>query len=437
MYKFNTLPNGFETVFVPMRGTKTATVLVMVGTGSKYETRENNGISHFLEHMFFKGTKRRPNAMALASELDGLGAEFNAFTSKEYTGYYVKTEASKVEQAVDIVSDMLLNSKLSSAEINREKGVIIEELNMYRDNPMFYIEDVFEECLYGDSPAGWDPIGTRENIIGFTRRQFTDYLRSQYAAHNTFLCVAGGVDETKASRLARKHFAVGGFAERGQKFREKEPVEENQRAPQLKVSYKKTDQAHLSLGVRAYPYGHPDHLTAKLTSIILGGSMSSRLFSRLRERGGLAYYVRTEGEFYTDSGYLTTRAGVPVDKVGQAIRIILDEYRKLKRTAVNKHELERNKEMLRGRVTLQLESSDAQANWYGRQAVLLDTVAREEGKRKKPALNTPQKYLNKIDKITAKDIKNTANQIFTNEGLNLALIGPFRDKKTIRKMLRL
>lgn len=437
MYKLNTLRNGVQTIFIPMRGTKTATVLVMVGTGAKYETRENNGISHFLEHMFFKGTKKRKNAMALASELDSLGAEFNAFTGKEYTGYWVKTEASKIETVMDIVSDMLLNSKLSSTEINREKGVIIEELNMYRDNPMFYLEDVFEECLYGNTPAGWDTIGTRENIIGFTRKQFTSYFKSQYAAHNTFVCVAGGAGESRVETLARKYFASGGFSERGKQFSEKEPVEENQREPQLKISYKKTDQAHISLGVRGYPYAHPDRTIAKLISIILGGSMSSRLFSRLRERSGLAYYVRTEAEFYTDSGYLTTRAGVPVDKVGEAIRIILEEYRKLKRTAVKKDELNRNKELLRGRVALQLESSDAQANWYGRQAVMLDTIAREDGKKRNVRPATPKKYLNKIDKITSRDIKRVANDIFTNEGLNMALIGPFKDKKTLRKLLRL
>jgi predicted Zn-dependent peptidase len=437
MYKLYTLPNGLDTVIVPMPDTRTATVLVMVGTGSKYESKENNGISHFLEHMFFKGTKNRPNAMTLASELDGLGAEYNAFTSKEYTGYWVKTEAGRIEQAMDIVSDMLLAPKLSSVEINREKGVIIEELNMYQDNPMYYIEDVFEECLYGNTPAGWDTIGTRENIVGFTRKDFTRYLESQYAAHNTFVCVAGGVAESRAKTLARKYFAAGGFGERGKKFLEKEPVEESQRAPQLKIHYKKTGQAHISLGVRAYPYDHKDRTAAKFISILLGGSMSSRLFSRLRERNGLAYYVRTEAEFYTDSGYLTTRAGVPVDKVGEAIRIILEEYRKLKRAAVPKAELERNKDLLRGRTVLQLESSDAMVNWFGRQAVLLDTIAREEGKKKKLRLASPKKYLEAVNGITAKDIKRTAQDIFTSQGLNLALIGPFKNKASIKRMLKI
>jgi len=181
------LNNGLRLITVPMRGTKTATVLIIVGTGSKYETKDNNGISHFLEHMFFKGTRKRPNTLAIASQLDSIGGVYNAFTGKEYTGYWVKTDSSQIEQAMDVVSDILLNSKMEGKEMEREKGVIIEEFNMYLDNPVMHIEDVFEQCLYGDQPAGWDTIGTKENILGFKRRDLVKYLQKQYGAQSAIV----------------------------------------------------------------------------------------------------------------------------------------------------------------------------------------------------------------------------------------------------------
>jgi len=438
MYKLNKLQNGLRVITAPMRGTKTATILVMVGTGSKYETRENSGISHFLEHMFFKGTKKRPNTLAISAELDSLGADFNAFTGKEYTGYWVKVDVKKLEQAVDIVSDMLLNSKFSSVEIEREKGVIIEELNMYEDNPMMHIEDVFEACLYGDCPAGWDTIGNKGTINSFKRKDFLDYLKAQYAEHNTIVCVAGNID-AKADKLVEKYFATDDFDKRGKNFREKDLVIERQNKPKVLTEYKKTDQAHLVLGVRSYGFSEEEKTIIKMMSIILGGSMSSRLFINLRERNGLAYYVRTGSEVYTDCGYLATQAGVPVEKLEKAIEIILSEYKKLSKTLVPEKELQRAKDLLSGKLAIQLEASDNVANWYGKQAIMAETVNRElyEGKQnlKKEVLSA-DKFLKMINEISAADIRHVARDIFVNEGLNLALIGPFRDKKKFEKLLK-
>ncbi|MFC1678216.1 M16 family metallopeptidase [Patescibacteria group bacterium] len=437
MFKLQTLQNGLRLITLPMKGTRAVTALVMIGTGSKYETRKNSGISHFLEHMFFKGTEKRPSAMAIASTLDGIGAEYNAFTGKEYTGYWVKAEAGKIKLAMDVVSDMLLNIKLEQEEIEREKGVIVEELNMYQDNPIMHIEDVFETCLYGDTPAGWDTIGTRETIMSFGRQDFTQYFQSQYAPHNTIVSLVGNIDHAQAKRLAEKYFSTPKFIERGRDFQEKKKVREKQARPQIKLHYKKTDQAHLSLGVRTVGYDHKEKLIIKLLSIILGGSMSSRMFINLRERNGLAYYVRTGTESYTDCGYLTTRAGVPVAKLPQALKIILSEYRKIKNNLVGPEELKRNKDLLKGRVTLQLEASDNQADWYGRQATLLDTIKRT--KRNKKALNllTPEKYFKLIEGISSKDIQRVARKVFVNKGLNLAIIGPFRGDKSLKKIIKL
>jgi len=333
---------------------------------------------------------------------------------------------------------MLLNPKIAPAEIEREKGVIIEELNMYRDNPIMYIEDVFEECLYGDTPAGWDTIGTRDNILKFKRGDFIDYLTAQYCIPNTIICLVGniGTNESKINNLVSKYFSSPKFTRRGDKFREKEKVKENQQKPQIKIHYKKTDQAHLYLGARAFGYNHKDRLIMKIMSILLGGSMSSRLFISLRECHGLAYYVHTESEAYTDSGYLATRAGVPVDKLPQAIKIILTEYKKLKNTLVGIKELKRVKDMLRGRLAIQLEASDNMANWYARQATLLNTIERTSEMASGNKILTPEQYFIAINKITAGDIKRVAQAIFINKNLNLAVIGPYKEKKEFNRLLK-
>lgn len=409
-----------------MRGTKTATVLVMVGTGSKYENKNNNGISHFLEHMFFKGTKKRPNTHAITSELDKVGGEYNAFTGKEYTGYWVKVESGQIELAMDVVSDMLLNSKFSQAEINREKGVIVEEFNMYRDNPMMYIEDLFEQCLYGDTPAGWDTIGTKKNIENFQRQNFVDYLKSQYGSDNTIVCLAGDINESDTA-LVSKYFSSFKPAKSSDKL----PVQENQILAKSLLHFKKTDQAHLSLGVRAYPYAHPDEMALKIISILLGGSMSSRLFIRLRERHGLAYYVRTGYETYTDSGYLSTQAGVPTNKLDEAIKIILVEYKRLAKEGLTAAELGKVKQCLIGRSALQFELSDNMANWYARQATMLKITGKERG------ILTPEHYFKEINRVTADDIKRVARDIFVEHKLNLAVIGNFKDKKRFENILHL
>lgn len=439
MYKLENLNNGLKLITAPMRGTKTATILVMVGTGSKYERRENSGISHFLEHMFFKGTTKRPTCLALSAELDSLGAEFNAFTSKEYTGYWVKVDAKKIEQAMDIVSDMLLNSKMSAVEIEREKGVIIEELNMYEDNPMMHIDDVFENCLYGDCAAGWDTIGTKNNINSFKRQDFIDYLDSQYNEKNTIVCLAGNIDG-KAKKKIEKYFDVAKFAKRGKNFQEKEVVIEKQAKPKVMLEYKKTDQAHLCLGVRSYDYNDKDKIIAKMIGIILGGSMSSRLFINLRERHGLAYYVHASTEVYTDSGYLVAAAGVPVAKIEKSIEIILFEYKKMKTTLVPVKELQRTKDLLSGKMAIQMESSDSLANWYGRQAVLAKTVERLKTDKKdflKDNISNPDEYLKMINKITATDIRRVAKDIFVEKNLNLAVIGPFKDGKRFEELMKI
>jgi len=410
-YKKEVLSNKIPLFTVPIKNAKTATVLIMIKTGSRYENRRNNGISHFLEHLFFKGTKKRSTTLALSSELDSLGGEYNAFTAKEYTGYWVKVTEEKLGQALDILNDMLLNSQFDPVEIEREKGVIIEELNMYQDNPLMHIEDVFEGVLYGDTPAGWETIGTKHNIQNFKRTDFIKYLKTQYGSRSIYAVLAGGLKE-KDKKMAAKmllNFQTN-------KWQNRKKITIRQSHPQLKVVHKKIDQVNLSLGVRTFPVGHPDEFIVKLFAIVLGGAMSSRLFIRLRERNGLAYYVRTNAEFYPDTGYLTSQAGVPINGTKEAIKIILEEYQKLTEELVSQDELKRAKDLLRGRLLLQMEATDNLANWYGRQAILRQKIL------------TPADFLNKIKKINPNDLRRVAKKIFINQGLNLAIIGNVQAK---------
>lgn len=404
--KISKLKNGLPVFLANIPGAKTATVLVMFKTGSKHETREQSGLSHFLEHMFFKGTKKRPTTLSLSSELDSLGGEFNAFTSKEYTGYYVKAAKDKVGKSLDIVSDMLLNSKFDQEEIDRERGVIIEEMNMYEDNPLMDIEDVFETLLYGDCPAGWGTIGFKENLLRFKRQDFIDYYNSQYGKNSAFLLVAGAVDKN-INKQAEKFFT--GLSDN--KFVKKQKVVEKQSKPQLLVKYKKTDQAHLALGLRAFAFGHKDNYNLKLLSIILGGSMSSRLFTELRERRGLAYYVRAKHEAYSDSGYLIARAGVPLDKVEESLAVLLTEIKKMSKALVTEAELKRAKNLLLGNMAINLEASDEVAQWYASQAIM------------EKKITSPEEFAKNVKKVTAKNILRVAQTLIKNNSLNLAIIG--------------
>lgn len=434
MFKIQTLDNNLELITAPMSGTKTVTALVLFGTGSRYETKENNGISHFLEHLLFKGTKKRPNTLAIAGELDGIGGEYNAFTGKEITGFWIKVEASQLSLAMEILSDIILNSLMPSEEIEREKGVIIEEANMYLDNPLIHIDDLFEQCLYGDTPIGWSTIGSKKNIAEFKRDEFVNYFHSQYLASNTVVCLSGKIPDDSVA-LIKNFFQK---MNKGQ-AKDCETAVIKQKQPAIKLFFKKTDQAHLSLGVPAYSSGHPLEMALKVLAIILGGTMSSRLFIELRERQGLAYYVRTQSEFFIDSGYLTTCAGVPLTKIKEAIKIILNEYQKLTTNFVSEDELKRVKQCIIGRTALQFEASDNIANWYAQQAITLkqQKVARSSLiKGIEHKILSPDDYYEKINKVTAEEIMKVAREIFVNNKLNLAIIGPFKNGREFKDILK-
>jgi predicted Zn-dependent peptidase len=420
-FKKTILKNGLRLITAPMKDTNTVTVIVTTGVGSKYETRRTNGISHFLEHMLFKGTKKRPRTKDISGVLDAVGGEYNAFTGKEQTAYFAKVDAKHFDLALDVVSDIYLNSKIDGKEIEKERSVILQEINMYEDTPIAQIGDVFENLLYGDQPAGREIIGTKENVKNLKRADFLKYLRENYTAPNTVVCVAGDLNEKKAIRDIERIFGKMPKKAGGKKLK----ILERQSAPRVKIKRKYTDQAHLVLGFRARDMFHPDRYALSILANILGGTMSSRLFLSVREKLGLAYYISAGYESYTDSGYVAVKAGVGTEreKVEKAVKVILREIGEVREEGVKKGELQKAKDNLRGKMALTLESSDEIAGFLAGQ---------ELAKRK---IKTPEEILKQVEKVSAGDIMRVARETFMNKKLNLAVIGPVEDKGYLEKIL--
>jgi predicted Zn-dependent peptidase len=414
------LKNGLRVVTVPMKDNPTVTVLVLVEAGSKYETKDINGISHFLEHMCFKGTIKRPKAIDISKELDAIGSQYNAFTSQEYTGYYAKSDAKHFKKIFDLVSDIYLNSTFPDIEIEKEKGVIIEEINMYEDMPNRHVQDLVMTLLYGNQPAGWNVAGSKQNILNMKREDFVKYKNEKYVPEATTLIVAGKVTEKEVLKEVEKVF---GYLPKKKKAK-KEKTNEFQTKPEILVKFKDTDQTHFVLGVHTYDLFNKKNAILSVLSGVLGAGMSSRLFTKLREEMGVGYYVRAYNDAYTDHGFFQISAGVDNKRINEVIEAVLEECRKLKKELVSEEELEKVKECLIGNMKLSLESSDDIANFYGGQELL-----------KKEIKSAEEKAI-EVRKVTAKQIKDIANVIFRNEKLNLALIGPFKEKTEFAKILK-
>ena len=418
-YNKITLENGLRIITIPQKETKAVTILVLVGTGSKYETKNISGVSHFLEHMFFKGTKKRKTPTEIAEFLDRLGGDYNAFTGEEMTGYYAKVEANHFKEALDWVADIFLHSTLPIQEIEKERGVIIEEIKMYEDNPMRYIGELWKELLYGDQPAGWDIAGTRKTVSQIKREDLLKYMATQYVAKNTIICVSGNFQEQEAISKVKNQF----LNIRTGTYKDKPKVNECQTKPQTKLLYKDIKQTHIALGVRAYNIFHPDRFVLDILAILLGGMMSSRLFNKVREKLGAAYYVRTNYESDTDTGEVVTFTGVDNAKLEKVIKTILQEYKKITKEKIGAAELKKVKDCYKGRLILGLESSDDKASFYATQELLMKNIL------------TPEQIIEKIEKITAVDIQRVARDIFVPEKLNFAILGKHKDDKLFQKLL--
>ncbi len=421
-YKKYTLKNGLRVVLVPMKEVTTATALICVGTGSRFEDKHENGLAHFLEHMFFKGTKKRPKTMNITKELDALGSQHNAYTGKDRTGYYTKVPSGKIIDAMDVLNDLFVNSTFKSAEIKKESGTIVQEINMYEDMPSRLVYDIFETLLYGkDHPLGREIIGTKKNVTGFVRKDFITYLERCYTAQNTVVCVAGNFPQGKVLKKIREDF--------GQMRAGDKPAYEiyvgMQECAALKIKDKKTDQTHFMVGVHTGGFNHKDRYVLSMLANILGGGMSSRLWEEVREKRGLAYSVQAIVDFYPETGFFAAKAGVEHENLVQTLQIILKEMKKIATNGATKEEFDRARSGFEGRLAFSMETSDTVAsNFAEQEAVRGDIIV-------------PTESLKRIHKVTRGDIQRVAKEIFVRENLNCAIIGPQKkNEKAIKNMLK-
>lgn len=415
------LPSGLRLLLSPMHETKAVTLLILFKVGSRYESKALNGISHFVEHLMFKGTKKRPDTRTIARELDGVGASYNAFTAKDHTGYWIKLAADKLPLAVDILSDMLKHSLFAPKEIERERNVVIEEINMYEDNPMMSIEDLFEETLYGAAhPLGQLIAGPRENIRSFSRSDILGFTHHYYRPRNMLVAVAGNYDERQLLLLLRKHFAHLPPNIRLKPFT---PFRVTQRRAVVAVKYKETEQIAFALGFPGLPLRHPDLPALSLLAVILGGSMSSRLFIAIRERRSLCYFIRAGADAYEDTGSFTVQAGLDKRRIEEATKAIWAELCTIRDRGANAGELKRAKEFLRGKLLLELEDSDHIAGWVGKQELLTGTV------------ETPEEKIAKFARVTLVDLQRVARAVVRKDRFALAVIGPYRDQAHFQSLV--
>ena len=421
-FKKTTLDNGIRLITAPLEQGQTATIIAMFATGSRYETKEINGMSHFLEHMFFKGTEKRPTSLDITKELDGVGAEFNAFTSKDHTAYYVKVAHHHLPMAIDVVSDMLLNSKFDETELNKEKGVIVEEINMYEDNPLMYIHDIFEEEMYKNSKLGWLIAGSRETVRATTRKAMVDYKNTHYRGDNTVITVAGKLSPDVESMVQQSFSALKGEAKENDFDYEKFSVDQS--AGRVRLMHRKAEQAQIGLGFPSYAYGHKDLVASKVLATILGGNMSSRLFLEVREKRGLAYMVRAGVSQYQDVGNFMVQAGLDKEKITTAIEVIREQFEKMKNDLVDSGELQRAKDYLVGRASIGLEDTSALAQWYATQEALENKIV------------TPSERFEQIQSVKAEDLVRVAQDLFDVNKITLAIIGPYENEDEFLELVK-
>ena len=422
MHKSNKilLKNNLRVISVPMADALTTTILILVEAGSEYETRKNNGVSHFLEHMCFKGTEKRLSSLDITSELDAVGAAYNAFTSNQYTGYYAKVQPKYFDEILDIISDIYLNPVFNQREIEKERGVIIEEINMYEDLPMRRVQEFFTNLLYGDQPAGWNIAGKKEIIRRINRNDFIEYQKNHYLGKSTTVVVTGNFNEKEAVKKIESAFSGIRTGKKVQKLK----TVESQKSPRIFLKMKETDQAHLVVGVRAFDIFDKRKYAIDLLADILGGGMSSRLFQKLREEMGAAYYVKSEADLLSDHGFLTASAGVDNNKVSEAIKAVVEEFERLVKEPVEKEELQRVKDRCVGGLIMGLETSDQLAGFYGGQEIITKKIV------------SPEETIKKIQAVKVEEISAVAKDIFKNNKLNLAIIGPFKEKPRFEQILK-
>lgn len=421
------LKNGTPVLLIPKNDTNLFSLLILVKVGSRFESATNNGVSHFIEHLIFKGSKNRPNYLDISKDLDGLGAEYNAFTSKDLTGYYIKAENKKLKPALDILADIVFQPLFEKKEIEQERGVILEEMNMYEDNPMMHIENLLEESIFSGHSLGRLIIGPRKVIKKIGRAEIASYFNKYYQPSNVLIAVAGNFSQGQVLKILESKLKTPLDFARGrqnQKLKTKEKVgsfKSVQRSPRVKVFYKDTQQIHTAIGFPTFKRTDKRSPVLAILATLLGGNMSSRLFVEVREKRGLAYYIRTGLEQFSDTGVIMIQAGLEKSKVFKALEVINEQLKDLAENKVSAEELKRAKDFFSGALSVKLEDSSNLVQWLAKQQAM-------DGKFE--ALVQRQK---KINQVTAGQIQSLATQIFVKKNYNLAVIGPYKNSQTFKK----
>ena len=408
-------------ITVNLPNLESAAVTLWVGVGSRFEEDKVAGVSHFLEHMVFKGSKKFPTARAVSLAVDSIGAENNAGTSHELTDFYIKSQASQIERSFEILTDIVLNPLLKLPDIKREKGVILEEISMHKDNPMERIGDIFVNLTFAGNSLGRDVTGSMDSVRGITKADFENYRKKHYHAKNLVLTVSGNIDENKILHLADDYF---GELESGTK-EEAKTFTQDGGGPKVKLEYKDTEQAHLILGFYGYNRTHKDRFAEGLLSVILGKGMSSRLFTEIREKRGLAYAVGSSISRFVDTGVFGTYAGINPKNITKVIKVILNQSYGIAsdKYPIREKELRKAKEFVKGRTALSLEDTTEVNEFFGQRALFL------------PEIDTPEEFFKKVDGVRLEDLERVAKDIFVPEKLNLAVIGPYKDENKFHKLI--
>lgn len=418
MSKVQKLKNGTRVHIVPMEGTEAMTVLVLYKVGSRNESNQVWGGSHFIEHLMFKGTKKRPTTLELTQIIDQYGAEYNAYTGKDLTGYYIKIDGERAEIAIDVLSDMLLNSKFDQKEMNKERQVIIEEIKMYEENPIMHVEDLVEDAMFAGSTLGRNIAGTAKSMMAMKRADILKYRDSYYVPSNTVIVVSGKVPKNALELLEKSSFGkakdkklpVAGATFAGVKETAK---------PRLGRQFKPLEQVQLAFAFPTVGRTHPDQEAIKLMATILGGSMSSRLFIEVREKRGLCYTVRAAVDSYDDVGTFVVRAGLDVKRFGLACDVIIKEIKKMAAKGVTNEELRKAKDHVKGAMKLRLEDSSDRAEFVGRQEIFFGEVA------------SIDERLAKFMAVKESDIARVAKDILNLKKLTVGVVGPFKTDAAI------
>lgn len=420
MYEKTVLENGLRVITSSMPHTRSVSMSIFVGAGSRYEAAEEAGISHFVEHLCFKGTRRRATAKEVSEAIEGVGGILNGATDRELTVYWCKAARPHFLLGMDTLLDMLHNSKFDPEEVEKERRVIIEELNMVMDSPYDLVETIIDQVIWPEQPLGQDVAGSKESVGAISRPSLLSYSERQYIAPNMVVSVAGDIDHDEVVETLQKTVIDWRHGESSPWH----PAQNGQDGPRLKLETRNTEQAHLCLAVRGLSSLHPDRYALDLLNVILGEGMSSRLFLEIREKQGLAYDVHSYASHFLDAGALTVYAGVDPKHATATLEAILKELARFKE-GVPEEELAKAKELTKGRMFLRMEDTRSVSSWMGSQAILTGEIL------------TVDEVVSLLDRITTQDLVRVARELFVGDKLNLAVVGPFRSLGRFQRLLKL